>query len=270
VGDKYDEKGTNESKINFKNGNVDMMVNDIKAETTEKKLGKAALKTRLMLMEVVIMPTILSSTETWHNITQNEQKMIKNIHKDVLTKTLHLPKTTPYMGIISELNIIPYVEMIWYRKCMWYHRLLHSEESRMARIKLKEQMHENDDNWYTELREYANQNGIDVDESNILSISYETYKAHVKEKIRQKVIKDLINEKDTKTKLRHIDPGKQQDYFDQCLIKEANMMMKIRLHMTCAKGNYGGGICRVCHEEEETTEHILSCQTNNEQSLGVF
>ena len=38
--------------------------------------------------------------------------------------------------------------------------------------------------------------------------------------------------------------------------------MKVRLHMVGAKGNYGGGKCRRCLVEEETTEHILECQTN--------
>ena len=179
VGDKYDEKGTNESKIKHKDSKVNLMINDIKTESTEKKLGKAALKTRIMLIETIITPTILSSTETWNNITQDEQNMIKNIHKNILTKTLNLPITTPYMGIISELNIIPYVEMIWYKKFMWFHRLINSDAKRMARIKLVEQMEENDDNWYTELRCYAERNGITFDETSIRSTTYPQYKEHM-------------------------------------------------------------------------------------------
>ena len=261
VGDKYDERGTNESKIKFKDNKVNLMVNDIKAETTEKKLGKAALKTRIMLIETIITPTILSSTETWHNITQNEQNMIRNIHRNILTKTFNLPITTPYMGIISELNIIPYVEMIWFKKFMWFHRLINSNEDRMARIKLMEQIKENDDNWYTEVRDYAEQNEIAIDETIIRSTTYPRYKEHVAKRIRQKVKIDLEHEKEKRTKLRYIEPRKLQDYFNVCAISEASMIMKIRLHMICAKGNFGGGKCRECHEEEETTEHVISCQT---------
>ena len=88
----------------------------------------------------------------------------------------------------------------------------------------------------------------------IFELSYQLYKDHVEEKIQQKVTRDLINEKNTKTKLRHIDPGKHQNYVDQCSIMEASLIMKIRLHMICAKGNYGGGVCRECHDQEETTE----------------
>ena len=168
------------------------------------------------------------------------------------------------MGIISELNIIPYVEIIWYKKLMWFHRLINSDANRMARIKLVEQIEENDDNWYTELREYADRNGINIKEDHVRTVSYHQYNDHVKTKIRQKVTANLRVEKRTRTKLRHIDPGKQQDYIDHCTIREASTIMKIRLHMICARGNYGGGICRACNEQEESTEHILSCQTNKE------
>ena len=45
--------------------------------------------------------------------------------------------------------------------------------------------------------------------------------------------------------------------------------MKIRLHMVHAKANYGGGTCRSCGEEEETTEHVLWCQSEGEIEYDV-
>ena len=34
--------------------------------------------------------------------------------------------------------------------------------------------------------------------------------------------------------------------------------------MIGARANYGGGICRECSKEEETTEHVLTCRTNGD------
>ena len=116
LGDKYNEKATNESKIKHIESKIDMMVNNVKVETTGRKLGKAALKTRILLLETVITPTVLSRTETWHNITQNEQNMIRGMHRKIIAKLMNLPKSTSYMGMISELNLIPFTETIWYRK----------------------------------------------------------------------------------------------------------------------------------------------------------
>ena len=263
VGDMYDEKGTNMSKIKYKEDNIDIMISNVKKESSEKKIGKAALTVRLMLVEVVITPTVLSSTETWHNITKQEEQQINKIHHKILTKTLHLPRTTPYLGIVSELNIFPFMDNIWYKKFMWYHRLMNSGEERQARKKLREQM-EDKDNWYSELKHYADTNGINIDQDHIMEVSYYQYKCHVKEKIRKKIVRKLSEEKKNKTKLRWISPGKVQEYTKQCSIREASSIMKVRLHMARVKANYGGGFCRKCEMVEETTEHVLQCETDGE------
>ena len=262
-GDKYDDKGTNESKIKHKESKVQLMINDIKAQSNEKKVGKAALAVRLMLTEVVITTTVLSSTETWFNITHDEQKTLTQIHRNILTQTLNLPKYTPYLGIISELNILPFIDVIWYKKFMWYHRLINSDDTRNAKNILIKQTQE-DDNWYTELLQYAEEAGINTDEQHVETNSYDQYKLHVKKKIRKKVITQLENEKQTKTKMRSIMPGRKQMYIEECTIEEVSSIMRIRLHMVYAKANYGGGKCRRCETEEETTEHVLSCQSGGD------
>ena len=144
----YNEKGTNISKIEFKEEKLQLMINQVKNESSERKIGKAALTVRLMLVEVVITPTVLSSTETWHNITKHEQQQLKKIHHQILTKTLLLPNSTPYLGIISELNIIPFVDCVWYKKFMWYHQLLNSEEERHA-------THKDEPSPHTDFKDYS-------------------------------------------------------------------------------------------------------------------
>ena len=76
----------------------------------------------------------------------------------------------------------------------------------------------------------------------------------------------LENEKQSKTKMRTITPGKRQSYLEECTIEEASIIMRIRLHMVYAKANYGGGRCRKCGMEEETTEHILGCYSGEEMT----
>ena len=261
LGDMYDEKGTNESKINHRKDQVDMMINNINGESSMKKIGKAALPVRIMLIEAITPPTILANTETWHEITISEEENITKIHQKILTRSLHLPKTTPYMGMIAELNIMPFIQTVWYKKFMWYHRLVNSNEERMARIKLMEQRREQD-GWYKELDQYAGQNNIPMEINEIMKLSYEQYKGIVKKEIIRKVKADLEQEKKKGKKLKWINPGKRQEYLESCGIGEASGIMKVRLNMVNALGNYGGGKCRRCQIEEETTEHILECQTN--------
>ena len=129
----------------------------------------------------------------------------------------------------------------------------------MARIKLMDQIEEHDA-WYKELHQYAEENDIRLD---INELSYDQYKSHVKQKIDDKIKKELELAKGMKTKLRYINPGKRQNYINQCSIKEASSILKIRLHMVNVKANYGGGLCRRCEQEQETTEHVLDCYSDS-------
>ena len=123
------------------------------------------------------------------------------------------------------------------------------------------------DNWYTEIQQYAMENEINIQIQFVMEISYQQYKKHVKDKIRMKINKELEEGKRSKTKLRWIRPGVDQEYLKKSSIQEAAEIMKFRLHMTKAKGNYGGGICRKCGEREETTEHVLVCHTDGNVEL---
>ena len=260
MGDRYDERGTNESKIEHKQEKLDLMIINIKRESCESKIGKAALTVRIMLIEVTIAPTVLGNTETWHNITKQEQQAITRTHHRALTRTLNIPQTTPYMGIIAELDIWPFIEIVWYKKLMWFHRLMNSDDTRLAKLKLMDQIKQQD-GWYSEVKEYAEKNAIVLDVSEVVAISYEKYKAHVKTQIQNKIHQDLWHKKTIKTKLRWINPGKRQQYIEECTIAEASAFLRIRLHMVKVLGNYGGGKCRRCGVEEESTEHVVECLT---------
>ena len=77
----YDEKGNNESKIRHKEEKLDYMISTIKQQSNQKIVGKAATNIRLMLIiEAIITPTILSSTERWHNITKQEENKYTKKH----------------------------------------------------------------------------------------------------------------------------------------------------------------------------------------------
>lgn len=144
---------------------------------------------------------------------------------------------------------------------MWYHTLLNSEEERYARKVLKRQMKE-ENNWYTEIQQDAKTNNINIEENHVTNVSYDVYKNNVKQKIRAKLDDELMDGKRLKTKLRWINPGESQCYLKGSSISEASKMMKVRLHMARIKGNFGGGTCRKCGIEEETTEHVLQCLTD--------
>ena len=120
---------------------------------------------------------------------------------------------------------------------------------------------EENDNWLQELQTYAKEVRIKTNEQFVKENSYDKYKMYVKKKIHERIIRNLEESKKQKTKMRTTTPGKKQKYIEECTLQEASTIMRIRLHMVHAKGNYGGGNCRKCHVHEETTEHVLECHS---------
>ena len=149
---------------------------------------------------------------------------------------------------------------------MWFHRLLDSEDTRIAKVTLMDQIKEQD-GWYAEVKEYAEINDIVLDVQQVKSISYQRYKMHVKERIQTKIHQHLRLQKENKTKLRWINPGRRQQYAEECSITEVSAFLRIRLHMVKVLANYGGGKCRRCGLEAESTEHVLECQTNGKEKF---
>ena len=263
LGDVYNEKGENESKIRAKGEKIESMARVIIAESSTKKIGKATLEARKILMKAITTPTLLTNTETWHNITKQEEKLITQQHHKILTRCLQIPRATPYLGILSEMDVTPFTDEIWIRKIMFFYTLVMSKEERNARVILMKQMKESN-NWYTELQEYTTQQNININIEHIQEKQYDEYKDEVSQLVKEKNVKEIEKAKEEMKKLRFVKPGYEQPYLKECTIEEARMVMKVRLNMIETRMNYKRKgeetICRRCGIEDETTEHVLKCR----------
>ena len=68
--------------------------------------------------------------EGWNKLSKNEVKKLEQIQGKILCTLLHLPKTTPYMGLLNEVGIWKIEERLKYRKIMLYHNLQNIGESK--------------------------------------------------------------------------------------------------------------------------------------------
>ena len=270
LGDHYDVTGNNETKIKKKMEKVPFMAYEIKRKGASSKVGHADMSVQHLLLETTAKPTLLANTETWCNITANEENLITSHHHQLLCIIFNQPRNTPYYGILGETGIWPYKEVIIYKKLMFLHHITHSPEERIAKkIVLKQQeMFERKSKkktWFSELSQRVEKMSIEITVQMVEKKTKSQWKKEVKEKIMQQIEKDFHEEAKQKTKLRHLinKQYKMEDYVERCDAVMVGKIMSIRLNMVDCKCNFKGKyidtVCVVC-DELETTEHLLECK----------
>ena len=108
MGDWYNEKYSHETSINARASKVPGIITQIKYYGDTYKVGNMALQVRMQIFESTVTQTIYHKVETWSKITNKELERLEKMQKDILTDILEIPKSTPYLGLLSELGIWPF------------------------------------------------------------------------------------------------------------------------------------------------------------------
>ncbi len=78
------------------------------------------------------MTTLTYGMEMWTNFTKQDINQMESIHKSLLTGIFEVEGSTPYWGLIAETGIWPLMQTISYKKFMLLHKIINSEQQRMA------------------------------------------------------------------------------------------------------------------------------------------
>ena len=265
LGDMYDVKGSNKTKIDNRMSHIKYMANEIRHQGSFDKVGSCDVQIRKVLVETTLNPSVLANTETWTEVSKADLKKLDQEQYKVLLIIYEMPRGTPYYGMINETGMWPFSYIVKYKQLMWYHNLIHSDEKRISRRTLFDQMAEESDNWWNQLSKWADEMEIDLKVEHIQKRNKPNFKKYVKEKIK-KSIKEAINtEAETKTKMRNLkdDEFEEKIYMKRCKLKQCKQIMKIRLNMTKSKANYKrkneSKKCSAGCNEDDTTEHMIMC-----------
>ena len=229
------------------------------------KVGNMAFQVRLEIFESTVIPTIYHNVETWSKITGKEIEKLEKMQKDILTDIFELPKSTPYFGLLSELGIWPFEELMEHKRIMLFHQIITSDDNRFLKEVIMDQLRSIYPGCWTEQTlEICNKYNLGV--QLIKCMKKGKLKKLLKERIRKRLERKLEIESREKTKLRFCGGFSRKKY-----IMKGNMsknmikaIMKTRLNMlelTCNyKGKNRSEICALCKDGRDTTEHIFECR----------
>ena len=225
-------------------------------------MGKQEVPLKLALFKIVYLPTLLFNMEAWGRISTGELKDLEAAQGNAIKRLLNVPSSTSYHGIRNETGIWKVEHQLMYKRLMLYHNIINSNDDRVVKkLVVEQQKYVVKKSWMEKIKEDAEYVGLQIAD----------FKKELKSSIKKK-IKSAIEEKEKKwmeenitTKMRTVTKigwGTKNYLKGEFSGDEVTDILKTKLHMNLFRGNYkheGGSIeCRLCRNEEETTEHIFT------------
>ena len=240
-------------------------VTQMKILGSKENVGHLYLCTRLMLFEACIIPSLLHQIEAWWPLLKKaELKQLEGVQGKILRNLLHLPKTTPYWGILHETGTWTIKWRLVYKMIMLFHNIMVGDEDRLAKEVLEQQVTEgHEESFVSKVLNESAELGI----WDITELAKSELKKRVKEAIKEKMETEIANEATRSSKLRFITGPislERADYINEMDGDDAVEVMKTKLNMLNIHDNYRNDIkkqrkCPHCKENKDTTEHFVSC-----------
>ena len=239
---------------------------------SKARIGRMEFTAKKLVYEGLSVPAVFYNIEVWSNLRKKDKEKLESIQGKIIKGTYGLPKSTPYWGVLYELDILPINLLLTYKKLMIYHKLINSRKERIARKIVMEQEALGLENcWYGNARTEAEEIGVELKKEKVLGMKKSRWKKEVKGKVRKAFQDQFEKKKETMTKLRFLSSKATQTYMKELTNEEARMAMIIRLNMfETFTHNFGNRKkCTLCGNENDTTEHAFVCPKRKNKEVTI-
>ena len=229
------------------------------------KLERQNLRQKKLVYEMQMVPAVFFNLEVWTNLRKSDVTRLESIQGKIMRGSFGLPKSTPYWGLLYELNILPIMLVLTYKKIMLYHNIVNSDDRRVAKKIVQEQEKSGfRDCWFGNVKEEGERIGMKIHENVVKGKLKSKWKKEVKRKIRDMFRKGVEEKKKTSKKMRFLKRSGSDTYLPEIFNEDARTAIKIRLNMIdWISDNYGKREnCPLCGHEDNT-EHVIDCTSVN-------
>ena len=272
LGNYVNDKGNMEDQLKFMEEKAGAVISETNKICSQDKLGKLEWEGKKTVYEEQIIHAVFHNTEAWTNLRKSDWEKLESIQGKILRGIYGMPKSTPYWGILYELDIIPIRLHITYKRLMVYHNIMNSDDERVAKSIIKEQERSKyRECWFGNMEEEAKEIGIEVNKEAVSGKLKSMWKKEVKGKIRAAFDNQALKKKEQGKKLRFLSIKGSDTYLKNLHNEDARLAMKIRLNMVdWIESNYGrNGVCPLCGEED-STEHVFGCNYGGGSGVSII
>ena len=231
----------------------------------------------LHLRQAMLLNGILYNCEAWHNISEEEVKILEKVDEHLLRCLVRAHSKVPLEFLYLEAGAIPVRFLISCRRILYFQTILKRPENELTRRVLKAQQQDVLPGDFIQLvQEDLKLLRSDIDESYILKTSKKSFKTEVKKKIHQAAFEYLKNIQKTHSKICNINytEFKTQNYMTSPIFTniEVNILHALRSKMVNVKMNfkskYSDLSCPICLKHEDDQPHVLKCDVLNSRIIS--
>ena len=133
LGNMVNEKGNMDDQLIHMERKVNAVVRETNKICSPGKVGKYEFEGKKLMYDSQIVPSIYFNIEAWTNMRKADVEKLKSIQGQLIRRIFGLPKCTPYIGMLFEMEITPIMKQLLYKKLMLFHNFIHSDDRRVAK-----------------------------------------------------------------------------------------------------------------------------------------
>ena len=270
LGDIVDNSGTIRKTIEERKNKGYAIVAEILAILEEIPLGKYRLEIGLRLRQAMLLNGILFNSEAWHNISENEVKILETVDEYLLRSLVKAHSKTPLEFLYLEAGATPVRFILACRRMIYLQTILKRKDEELTkRIYNAQRESATAGDFYQLVKADYDLIGESLDEEYIESTSINAHKRNIKEKIKNAAFEYLLEKQRKHSKVEDVkyETFAIQKYMTSPLFTndEVCMLYALRSRAVDCKANYKTNYhkddlqCKLCGLSVDDQPHILLC-----------
>ena len=270
LGDIVSNKCNSKDTIKDRKVRGNAILSEMRAILRDIPLGKWRTQIGFTLRKAWFLNGSLFNSEVWSGYTDNDLEDLEVIDHSIIRLIVGAQAKVPVEMLYLETAELPIKSVISVRRLAYLHTILlrhNSELIKQIYTAMKDRPLKLD--WITLVKKDMAEINMDLTDEQSSSFSYTDYKKLIKNKVKNKVFKELTDIKASHSKvmnITHVNMDFPQNYLlsNQFSNKMCSLLFNLRSKSVNEfKGNMQSSNqqppCTVCGQEEDSQEHSLIC-----------
>ena len=233
----------------------------------EVVFGRRQIEVMLLLYRSVFFPRLLSNCEAWSNLSKNDIRSLQASQLSYLRRVMEVPKSTPVAALYLELKILPDKYEIEIKQLLFLKRILDKEANDHVLLSYQEMLKFGSEaNWANNILGLRQAYNFPLNDANIKCMDHRYWKSLVKSTINQVAFSKLVETCSICRKTSHPTYSrlKTSKYLHELDPQHARVIFRAKVRILDLKINFKKKyaqdlLCPFCRHDQETFEHVFSC-----------